>query len=261
MEKKATIYDVAKIAGVSSATVSYVINNTEGHSISEDTKNKVWHAINLLNYKPNVFAKNLRSSGSKLVAVCSEYDSYLERAELVVVLEHLSASLQENFELVFCTAPFGRIPNADAIIAYNMARDTFHAIGNQNYIPLIAVNCLVNDKLFFQVTADYSRIKQIADNHFNDKYAFVCLEPADTALKAEISSSFENVIFIKSGEDLQDITYTNILTTSGLICEILSHRHHNVLHHDIYSPICDQTADCLNKALSRERFDIHSYKV
>ncbi len=261
MEKKATIYDVAEVAGVSSATVSYVINNTEGHSISEDTKNKVWHAINLLNYKPNVFAKNLRSSGSKLVAVCSEYDGYLERAELVVVLERLSASLKENFELIFCSAPFGRIPNADAIIAYNMTRDTFHAIGKQNYIPLIAVNCLVNDKLFFQVSVDYSKIKQIADDHFDDKYAFVCLEPADDAIKAEITSSFENVIFIKNGEDLKNIPYDNALTTSGFIYEILSHRINNVLYHDVYSPICNQTADCLNKALSRERFDIHSYKV
>lgn len=261
MEKKSTIYDVAKVAGVSVATVSYVINNTQGHSISEDTKNKVWHAINLLNYKPNVFAKNLRSSGSKLVAVCTECTNYLERAELVIILEHLSNRLRDNFELIFCSTPFGRIPNADAIIAYNITKDSFHQIGNQNYIPLIAVNTLVDDKLFFQVTADYSKIKQTADNHFDGKYTFVCLNPADNALRDEIRSTFANTLFISSGDTLGHIQGDNFVTTSGLIAEVLSHQNRNVLLTDICSPICDQTADCLNKALSRERFDIHSYKV
>ncbi len=81
MEKKVTIYDIAREAGVSAATVSYVINNREGQTISEETKNKIWHVINMLNYKPNVFAKNLRSSSdSKLIAVCTENRGYIEKA-------------------------------------------------------------------------------------------------------------------------------------------------------------------------------------
>ena len=65
MGKRITIHDIAREAGVSAATVSYVINNTQGQTISEETKNKIWHVINMFNYKPNVFAKNLRSSTSK----------------------------------------------------------------------------------------------------------------------------------------------------------------------------------------------------
>lgn len=103
----------------------------------------------MLNYKPNVFAKNLRSSNSKLIAVCSEIQGYLDKAEFVNILEGLSESLRENFDIIFSMPPFGRISNADAIIAYNVSKETFYKIGNQNYIPLIAVNCLVEDKLFF----------------------------------------------------------------------------------------------------------------
>lgn len=54
MEKRVTIHDIAKEAGVSVATVSYVINNKQGQTISEETKNKIWHVINMLNYKPSI---------------------------------------------------------------------------------------------------------------------------------------------------------------------------------------------------------------
>ncbi|MCD3499298.1 LacI family DNA-binding transcriptional regulator [Streptococcus equi subsp. equi] len=51
--------DVAREAGVSVATVSYVINNREDQKISPETRNKVLQMINLLNYRPNQAAKSL----------------------------------------------------------------------------------------------------------------------------------------------------------------------------------------------------------
>lgn len=261
MEKKVTIHDIAKEAGVSAATVSYVINNKEGQTISDETKNKIWHVINMLNYKPNVFAKNLRSSTSKLIAICSELHGYLEKAEFVNILEDLSIFLRENFDIIFTMPPFGRISNADAIIAYNVSKETFYAIGNQNYIPLIAVNCLVEDKLFFQVTIDYQKLKKEADEYFKNEYCFVCLPPTDSSLKEQIQKTFKNVIFVNNGTNLQTIHISNILTIHGLIAEFFKAKSVNLFYKDLYSPICKQVASCINKALSRESFDIHSYKV
>ncbi|MDE7264552.1 MAG: LacI family transcriptional regulator [Anaeroplasmataceae bacterium] len=261
MEKRVTIHDIAREAGVSAATVSYVINNKEGQTISEETKNKIWHVINMLNYKPNVFAKNLRSSNSKLIAICSELHGYLEKAEFVNILEDLSFSLRENFDIVFTMPPFGRISNADAIIAYNVSKETFYAIGNQNYIPLIAVNCLVEDKLFFQVTIDYQKLKKEADEYFKNEYCFVCLPPTDSLLKEEIQCTFHNVIFVENGADLQTINIPNVLTIHGLIAEFFKGQPVNLLYKDLYFPTCEQVANCIHKALSREAFDIHSYKV
>lgn len=261
MEKKVTIHDIAKEAGVSAATVSYVINNKEGQTISEETKNKIWHVINMLNYKPNVFAKNLRSSNSRLIAVCSEIYGYLNKAEFVNILENLSNSLQEDFDIIFTMPPYGRISNADAIIAYNVSKETFYKIGNQNYIPLIAVNCLVDDKLFFQVTVDYQKLRIDADKYFQDDYYFVSLVPTDEAMKKQIQNSFKNIIFVDNATDLQAINVQNVVTIHGLIAEHFRGQPVNLLFKDLYSPICEQVASCINKALSREPFDIHSYKV
>lgn len=59
--------DVAKKAGVSTATVSNVINETK--YVSEELSKKVKKAINELNYKPNLVAKSLTTKQSKQVAI------------------------------------------------------------------------------------------------------------------------------------------------------------------------------------------------
>lgn len=53
-----TIQDIAKIAGVSAATVSRVINNSS--YVSKETREIVERAIKKLNYTPNRHAQNLR---------------------------------------------------------------------------------------------------------------------------------------------------------------------------------------------------------
>lgn len=55
-----TIRDVARIAGVSTATVSYVVNNTG--SVGRVTKRKVEETIRATNWRPNVNAQKLARS-------------------------------------------------------------------------------------------------------------------------------------------------------------------------------------------------------
>jgi DNA-binding LacI/PurR family transcriptional regulator len=55
--KNAKIKDVAQLAGVSTATVSHVINNTR--FVGEETRQKVLVAIARTNYQPNIYARNL----------------------------------------------------------------------------------------------------------------------------------------------------------------------------------------------------------
>lgn len=56
----ATIKDVALAAGVSKATVSYVINQKETSiRISEETRNRIQEAARQLNFRPNALARGL----------------------------------------------------------------------------------------------------------------------------------------------------------------------------------------------------------
>lgn len=60
-----TIEEVAKYAGVSVATVSRVLNNSE--SVRPSTAQKVAEAIKHLDYIPNISARNLRRSESRVI--------------------------------------------------------------------------------------------------------------------------------------------------------------------------------------------------
>src|SRR5699024_158991 len=62
---KITIYDVAKKADVSIATVSKVINNTG--RISEATRKNVRNAMKELDYQPNMIASALMGKQTKTI--------------------------------------------------------------------------------------------------------------------------------------------------------------------------------------------------
>lgn len=67
--KRASIKDIARIAGVSVATVSYVLNRKEGSRISEATQKKILEVAENINYTPNKIAKSLKMSKSKLIGL------------------------------------------------------------------------------------------------------------------------------------------------------------------------------------------------
>ncbi|WP_448375037.1 LacI family DNA-binding transcriptional regulator [Fervidobacterium sp.] len=96
----ATIKDVAKRAGVSISTVSYVLNNTG--KVSEETRQRVLKAVEELNYVPNSFAKGLKRQQYDLIALIVHeikgpfYDS------LVRGIQDVLHSFGYNL-LIYCT--------------------------------------------------------------------------------------------------------------------------------------------------------------
>lgn len=60
-----TIRDVAQEAGVSIATVSYVLNDTG--AVSQSTRRRVLRAVKKLNYRPSVIAQGLRARESRII--------------------------------------------------------------------------------------------------------------------------------------------------------------------------------------------------
>jgi DNA-binding LacI/PurR family transcriptional regulator len=65
--RRVTSADVARLAGVSRATVSYVLNDTPRQTISADTRSRVLEAASTLGYAPSAAARTLRTGRSDVV--------------------------------------------------------------------------------------------------------------------------------------------------------------------------------------------------
>ena len=98
---KVTISDVARLAGVSTATVSHTINNTR--YVSGDTKEKVYQAIRQLGYTPDASARSFRTGKKRTIGFIVPdisnkfFGTIIESAENV-----LSAAIDAGVRSVIC---------------------------------------------------------------------------------------------------------------------------------------------------------------
>lgn len=69
-EKKATIVEVAKLAKVSTITVSRAFSTPE--LVKESTRQLIYKSAEELNYIPNAFARTLKTNSSKIIGVVTD---------------------------------------------------------------------------------------------------------------------------------------------------------------------------------------------
>lgn len=98
--KKATIYDVAKLACVSLATASRVMNGVD--KVAPDTKQRVLDAIKQLNYKPSTVAVELATKRNTNVAIIVPEINYTYVSHVVSGL--IETSTEYGYDcLIFTT--------------------------------------------------------------------------------------------------------------------------------------------------------------
>lgn len=66
-DKRVTLADVAKLAGVSKQTVSRVVNNSE--HVTEETRTKVLQCIDVLGFRPSALARQLSTGRSYTIGI------------------------------------------------------------------------------------------------------------------------------------------------------------------------------------------------
>ncbi|ABF34182.1 Transcriptional regulator, LacI family [Streptococcus pyogenes] len=215
MTSKITIKDIAREAGVSVATVSYVLNQRNDQKISEETRNKVLHISNLLNYTPNQAARSLVTQQSNSVVLYYKYaDSILARAEQLHTISFLSRLLHEqDYQLVCLNEDsIGKFDWADLILTLDIENDTFYKIGKLNFKPLIAIDSFVNDPLFFQINTDYANLKDQADQFFKDEpYTLLTLPINNQERYEAISTLFPNLHVVDHMRELPSFEKKNLL--------------------------------------------------
>jgi LacI family purine nucleotide synthesis repressor len=96
----ATIRDVAKQAGVSTTTVSHVINKTR--FVAENTQKAVMDAIKALNYSPSAVARSLKVNQTNTIGLLAVSNDSPYFAEVIRAVEN--SCYQKGYTLVLCNS-------------------------------------------------------------------------------------------------------------------------------------------------------------
>lgn len=94
----ATIKDVANLAGVSTTTVSHVINKTR--FVAETTQQKVMDAVEKLNYAPSAVARSLKCNTTRTIGMLVTQSTNLFFSEIIDGVE--SYCYRQGYTLILC---------------------------------------------------------------------------------------------------------------------------------------------------------------
>ena len=103
-KSRSTQIDVARLAGVSQAMVSYVVNGNTTVKIPDDTRQRILEAMNELGYVPNALARGLRSGRTKTIGLVVPDNSNPFFAEIARFIENIG--FENGFSVILCNSDY-----------------------------------------------------------------------------------------------------------------------------------------------------------
>ncbi len=229
LKDRVTIYEVAKLAGVSLATVSRVINNSP--TVKEETKKKVLAVINSLGYKPSGLAQGLATNKTTNIGVIIPSANYVYISSLLNGITDVCKS--KGFTVTLYTTSHSREDasiclekviksHVDGVIVFDdeLNEEDFSTI--QSYsVPVLAINSEISGERCASISFGYEHLfKNIMKDYFtkgNKPISFLHVHNAGRLLR-RIENSFiktsmdENKEYsIINCDDSYTRTYTDFL--------------------------------------------------
>lgn len=232
MEKKVTGKDVAKAAGVSVATVSYIMNNRPDQKISEETRKKVLQIANLLNYKPSPVAKSLATGRNSSIGIAYNLkgNTPSRNLEIMSFANMLVERLNRlHYDVIFMpvqsTSESLMNRTIDGIIAIDLSNQDFINLADNCFVPVISVDMIINDNLFYQIYADIPQLIEKASLYLDDDFFFVLENYENEAYLTFLTEMLpkERILFYSADhlETLEQLKGKKVLVLGAYLALIL----------------------------------------
>ena len=178
------IYDIAKAAGVSIATVSRVINGNT--SVSEKTKKRIEDVMLEMGYMPNVFARGLMTNSMMTIGIMTidVRDLYYANSIYTVDVE----TRRRGYDVIVCSTGVDinekkehlkllLQKRVDGIIlvgsVFKESSDNSHIIEAASHVPIVMVNGNVSGEDIYSVVCDdcyatYSTVNMLVEKGHKD---------------------------------------------------------------------------------------------
>ena len=200
-----TIKEIADIAGVSTATVSRVMNNTDGH-VSAETRQRIKQIIAKEEYRPSRIARSLRENKTRTIGVLCEditafqtptiingINQFLEQKQYQVIL-HDSRLIQKtngNFSKIVQykkdlqdAADLFKASKVDGMIYVALMDHDISDIVPDTDLEMVGVYCYADHANTVCVTYDNQRIvKEIVNRFVQNKKKKIGIITGDMTVK------------------------------------------------------------------------------
>lgn len=163
---KATMKDVAELAGVGLGTVSRVVN---GVKVKDSTFQKVKEAIDILNYKPDEYARGLKTNRSNIIALIiptiwhpffSEFAYHVEKELAVRHYKLFICNAEENGQKEFEYLQMLEKNKVDGIIGITYSDIDQYVSSN---LPFVSIDRHFSEKIPYVTSDNYGGGKLAAE--------------------------------------------------------------------------------------------------
>ncbi len=250
MKKITTLSELAKVCGCSPATVSYVLNGREDQRISEETKQKILQMANLFQYRINPYAKALAKGEVHNIMFFYAYSDFsLAKSDTLNFINELSFFLKENqFNVIIApTDQIQKFEFVDAVITYRISKKAFKELSNKNYVPVIAIDTMLHDDLFYEIVNSFDELISDAST------VYISTPYDDSEINEELKAK-AHIEFVESFTDLKQsilkhsgkrmITF-NIEIQKYLKCFQLDIEYHSLNPKEKYEAILEAIQDSI----------------
>ena len=162
--KRPSMYDVARLAGVSQTTVSFVINNVPDTNIPQETRDRIWAAVEELGWRPNAMARGLSLRRSHTIGLISDEIATSSHAGKIIQGAQDAAWAQAKMLLVINTGSNPAIERAaldmllerqvEGMIYATMYHHPVAPFSDLAHVPTVLLDCYVTDRSLPSVVPD-----------------------------------------------------------------------------------------------------------
>lgn len=230
-----TIYDIAKIAGISAPTVSKVLNNYK--DVSPITRKRVLEIANEVGYIPNLTARSLKTNRSYLAGVVFSEDMGigLEHQFFSVVLENFRQHIGKyGYDTIFINNSLGtnkigyldhcKYRNVDGVFIIT----TYPGDVDVNKLIESNIKCVTTDLVLEDtptVISENQEGSKMAVKYFYEhghrrighigaqRHSIAGIERFDGYVSglSEVGLAFNEMYYIESPEFHYDVTYDQVI--------------------------------------------------
>ena len=175
MRRRATIRDVARLAGVGVSTVSYVLNGYDDH-VASDTREHILAAAQQLNYRPNAIARSMVKQRTVTIGVII---AELRNPLFIPITEGVEEVLRSEGYQILVASAYDLASEMSVIEAFRaqqvagfiiMSLSVRYPIDHllqlqEENIPFVIINRDLDDERFNQIQLDDWRGGYAATEH------------------------------------------------------------------------------------------------